>query len=34
VLDLSTTFRYANLPNNAKLEMVVAKVPRTQGTVH
>ena len=31
VLDLTTTFRYANLPNNAKLEMVAADKPRVQG---
>jgi tether containing UBX domain for GLUT4 len=29
-LDLSLAFRFANLPNNAKLEMVKAATPRSQ----
>ena len=30
ILDLSSLFRYANLPQNAKLEMVPTGTPRTE----
>ena len=31
ILDLNTLFRYTNLPQNAKLEMVPMEKPRTEG---
>lgn len=32
-MDINTTFGYANIPNNARLEMVLCKNPRTVSNV-